>query len=182
MDVNYWANVTMTMVAMPFLKANAKTAFGSQLIVISSLAGKIGPPGRTGYSPTKFALAGFYNSLRCEASAKYNIRITVVHPGFVDTEIHHNAFVVPSTSGGGGGGGGGEQAKNYGEKRDLSQFMPVEQAVALTLAAGARGDREYVMTTVAQIGVYLMPFIPSVLDAIAIRKSKDAFAREHKTN
>jgi len=180
MDVNYWANVTMTMVAMPYLKANAKNAFGSQLIVISSLAGKIGAPGRTGYSPTKFALAGFYGSLRCELSAKYNIRISVVFPGFVDTEIHHNAFMVPSSTG--EGGEGDRQTASMGDRRNLREFMTVEKAAALTLAAGARGDREYIMTLMGQIGAYLIPFFPSVLDAIAVRKSRDAFAGEKKSS
>ncbi len=65
-----------------------KNQFGD-IVFISSLAGKNPNPGSSVYSATKFALTGFANSLMLEVR-KYNIRICLVHPGSVDTELIQN--------------------------------------------------------------------------------------------
>lgn len=59
------------------------------IVFISSLAGKNVNPGGTGYSATKFALTGFAHSLMLEVR-QYNIRVCLVHPGSVDTDLIGN--------------------------------------------------------------------------------------------
>ncbi|NPV11554.1 MAG: SDR family NAD(P)-dependent oxidoreductase [Ignavibacteria bacterium] len=59
------------------------------IVFISSLAGKNVNPGGTGYSATKFALTGFAHSLMLEVR-QYNIRVCLVHPGLVDTDLIGN--------------------------------------------------------------------------------------------
>jgi short-subunit dehydrogenase len=55
--------------------------------------GKFGTPYRSGYSASKHALHGFYDSLRAELMMqKKNIDITILCPGFVSTEISFNAL------------------------------------------------------------------------------------------
>jgi len=156
MDVNYWSNVALTHHGLPHIKKSKGI-----ITVISSLAGKIGVPLRTGYSPTKFALHGFFNCLRCE---NQDIQVTIVCPGFVDTEIHHAAYVA------------GEE---FGTKRDLTQFMTAEECATIILSSVARGERERVMTALANLGVYLQPFIPGILDIVAIRKNASAFEKKN---
>lgn len=56
------------------------------IVFISSLAGKNVNPGSTAYSATKFALTGFAHSLMLEVR-QHNIRICLVHPGSVDTNL-----------------------------------------------------------------------------------------------
>lgn len=58
MRTNFWGSVWCTHAALPHLKAS----HGS-IVAVSSLAGLVGVPGRTAYSASKFAQAGF--SKRC---------------------------------------------------------------------------------------------------------------------
>lgn len=59
------------------------------IIFISSLAGKNVNAGSSVYSATKFALTGLAHSLMLEVR-QYNIRVCLVHPGSVDTDLIGN--------------------------------------------------------------------------------------------
>eukprot|EP01102_Stenamoeba_stenopodia_P003975 TRINITY_DN14104_c0_g1_i1.p1 TRINITY_DN14104_c0_g1~~TRINITY_DN14104_c0_g1_i1.p1 ORF type:complete len:302 (-),score=81.08 TRINITY_DN14104_c0_g1_i1:208-1113(-) len=151
MDVNYWGCVYATYYALPYLKQSKGI-----IVVISSLAGKIGPPTRTGYAPTKFALHGFFNSLRTEVGS--DVGITLICPGFVLSQIHDRAL----------------GAREKGVTREVGQFMPTEVCARIVVQSAEAGKREEVMTPIGKLGVFLLPFIPSLLDFVAIRKSKAA--------
>ena len=56
------------------------------LVVTSSIAGKVGVPYRTGYCAAKHAIMGFYDSLRAELHGT-GVRVTTILPGFVRTNI-----------------------------------------------------------------------------------------------
>lgn len=89
MEVNYFGNIGLAQKLLPyFLKANQ-----GQFVVISSLVGKFGTPYRSGYSASKHALHGFFDSLRAELMMKdRKIDVTVICPGFVSTNISFNAL------------------------------------------------------------------------------------------
>jgi NAD(P)-dependent dehydrogenase (short-subunit alcohol dehydrogenase family) len=55
MDTNFYANVNLTRLALPYLKT-----CNGKVVVISSLSGKFGLPSRTAYCASKFALTGFF--------------------------------------------------------------------------------------------------------------------------
>ncbi len=55
-----------------------------QLIFIGSQAGKVATPKASVYAATKHAIVGFTNGLRMEL-APYNIKVTAIHPGPIDT-------------------------------------------------------------------------------------------------
>lgn len=57
------------------------------IVVMSSISGKIGTPIASSYSSTKFALHGYFNALRSEVSALNGITVQIVCPGPVATEI-----------------------------------------------------------------------------------------------
>src|SRR5439155_17357729 len=61
MRVNYMGAVFCTAHALPHLRASK-----GRLVNIASLAGLIGVPTRTGYSASKHAMTGFFDSLRIE--------------------------------------------------------------------------------------------------------------------
>ncbi len=82
---NLYGVFNLTHLVLPSMIQNQS----GDIIFISSLAGKNVNPGSTGYSATKFALTGFAHSLMLEVR-KYNIRICLVHPGSVDTELIAN--------------------------------------------------------------------------------------------
>ncbi|KGL73826.1 Hydroxysteroid 11-beta-dehydrogenase 1-like [Tinamus guttatus] len=83
MQVNFFSYVALATAALPTLEENK-----GSLIVVSSLTGKIPTPFTTSYSATKFALDGFFGSLRHElVMQKKNIFITLCILGLVDTDM-----------------------------------------------------------------------------------------------
>ncbi|MDI1301594.1 MAG: SDR family NAD(P)-dependent oxidoreductase [bacterium] len=66
--------------------AQFKRQKGGHVVGISSIAAYRGIPGSAAYSASKAALTNYLDALRMELSGK-NITVTVVHPGFVKTDI-----------------------------------------------------------------------------------------------
>ncbi|NXO02378.1 DHI1L protein, partial [Rhinopomastus cyanomelas] len=82
MQVNFFSYVTLATAALPTLEKN-----NGSIVVVSSLTGKIPTPFTTSYSATKFALDGFFTSLRHELNMqKRNISITLCILGLIDTD------------------------------------------------------------------------------------------------
>lgn len=148
MDINFFGYVRCVFHALPFLRRRR-----GRIAAVSSLAGKLGPPLRTPYSASKFAVQGFFNSLRCEVGDE--VQVTLICPGFVLSEIHDKAKGVR--------GGRAE--------RDAAQFMTADECASASVRAVDRGTREEVMTLLGKVGTYLLPFFPALLDRVAIRKS-----------
>ena len=64
------------------------------LVAISSVAGRVGVPLRTGYCAAKHGLLGYFDALRAEVERAYGISITTVLPGSVRTEVAANALLA----------------------------------------------------------------------------------------
>ena len=62
-----------------------KQGYGS-IVNISSTAGLVGNAGQSNYSASKAGVVGFSKALAKEA-APYNVRVNVVAPGYVDTDM-----------------------------------------------------------------------------------------------
>ncbi|MGD1847856.1 MAG: SDR family oxidoreductase [Salibacteraceae bacterium] len=87
MVVDYLGTVALTKALLPhFLERKA-----GHFAVVSSLVGKFGTPLRSGYAAAKHALHGFFDSLRAELWQE-NIRVTLVCPGFIYTQVSINAL------------------------------------------------------------------------------------------
>jgi hypothetical protein len=73
---------------------------GGHIVNVASVAGRRAALGAAVYNMTKFGVVGFSEALRQEA-LHAGIRVTVVEPGFVDTELQgHNApkdYVMQAT-------------------------------------------------------------------------------------
>ena len=63
-----------------------KKNVSGHIITVSSVLGLIALPGRSAYCASKHAVTGFKRALRWELKSK-DIRISLVHPAGVDTEI-----------------------------------------------------------------------------------------------
>lgn len=87
MEVNYFAVVNLTKKVLPDMLESKK----GSIVTISSIAGKVGPPYRSGYAASKHALHGFFESLRSEVSHR-GLHIIVVCPGYINTPIAINAL------------------------------------------------------------------------------------------
>ncbi|WP_374280132.1 SDR family NAD(P)-dependent oxidoreductase [Novosphingobium sp.] len=64
-----------------------------QIVMISSLAGKIGSPLRSAYCAAKHGLIGYADSLRIELSP-HNISVIGVTPGSIRTDVSRNAITA----------------------------------------------------------------------------------------
>jgi short-subunit dehydrogenase len=88
MNINFWGVVHGTRAFLPHLSRQRE----AHIVNLSSIFGIIAPPGQTAYAASKFAVRGFSESLRHELQmAKSPIKLSVVHPGGVATNIARNS-------------------------------------------------------------------------------------------
>ncbi|XP_042245054.1 dehydrogenase/reductase SDR family member 7 [Thunnus albacares] len=88
MELNFLGTVSITKQVLPHM---TQRGTGS-IVTVSSVVGIAGAPLSTGYSASKHALQGFFNSLRTELTDYPKILISTVCPGPVQSQIVHNAF------------------------------------------------------------------------------------------
>jgi dehydrogenase/reductase SDR family protein 7B len=88
MEVDFFAPVALTQLVLPHMVERKS----GHIAAVSSVAGKIGSPLRTGYSAAKHALIGYCDALRAEMELAYNIGVTTILPGSVRTAIATNAL------------------------------------------------------------------------------------------
>jgi len=89
-NINFWGVVHGTRAVLPHLSKRPE----AHIVNLSSVFGIIAPPGQTAYCAAKFAVRGFSESLRHElAMAKSPVRLSVVHPGGIATNIVRNSRI-----------------------------------------------------------------------------------------
>ena len=88
-DVNYLGTVAVTKAMLPSMILHQL----GHIVTITSATGKFGSPLRSSYAASKHALHGFFDSLRAEL-INDNIKILLVCPGFIRTNISMNALVA----------------------------------------------------------------------------------------
>lgn len=87
-NINFWGVVWATRAFLPQLSRQRE----GHIVNLSSIFGIIAPPGQTAYASAKFAVRGFSESLRHELKmAKSQVKLSVVHPGGVATNIARNS-------------------------------------------------------------------------------------------
>ncbi|MCC8967867.1 SDR family NAD(P)-dependent oxidoreductase [Bradyrhizobium sp. Pear76] len=87
-NINFWGVVQGTRAFLPLLAQQRE----AHIVNISSIFGIVAPPGQSAYCAAKFAVRGFSESLRHElAVAGSPIKLSVVHPGGVATNIARNS-------------------------------------------------------------------------------------------
>jgi NADP-dependent 3-hydroxy acid dehydrogenase YdfG len=82
-DVNIKGVLYCTSAVVPYMIEKKS----GQIINISSVAGRIVFAGGSVYCATKHAIAALSEGLRKELSPTYNIRVTCIEPGAVETEL-----------------------------------------------------------------------------------------------
>ena len=81
MAINFDAPVRLTEALLPILRASAPSA----IVNVASTAGRVARAGAGAYSASKFALAGWSDSLWAE-ERPYGVHVGLVLPGFIATE------------------------------------------------------------------------------------------------
>ena len=85
-DVNCLGLLYCTHAALPIMREEG----AGHIVNLSSVAGRIAALGSAVYNLTKWGVTGFSEGLRQEA-LHANIRVTVIEPGYVETELQgHN--------------------------------------------------------------------------------------------
>jgi dehydrogenase/reductase SDR family protein 7 len=87
MEVDVLGQIALTKQVLPLMYRQR----GGHIVIMASVAGKIGAPFRTGYCAAKHAVMGFFDALRAEV-AREGIRVTTITPGFIRTNISVNAL------------------------------------------------------------------------------------------
>ena len=150
MRVNYLGAAWLAKRALPAL-----VAARGRIVAISSVAGLVGIPTRTGYAASKHAMFGFFDSLRIELAGT-GVSVTVVAPDFVRSEIHRRAI----------GPDGRPLGNNPMQK---AKIMTADECAAIVVA-GARARRRLVTTSLRGRAMrWLKLLAPSLLDRLAAR-------------
>lgn len=162
MEVNYFGVVALTKALLPQFTARRAGHF----VVVSSVTGYVGTPLRSAYAASKHALHGFFESLRAEQRRK-GIRVSLVCPGFVRTELRAAAYRAEGSS-----------SSDEGE-RGISA-----ERCAKVIANVVERPRAEVYVGGPEVGaIYLRRFAPSLLRQLLRRirapaASSNALARE----
>ncbi|HEY2582172.1 MAG TPA: SDR family NAD(P)-dependent oxidoreductase [Mucilaginibacter sp.] len=92
LDTNFWGAVRVTKAVLPYMRKQRQ----GKIIATGSVVGLFGVPFSSYYSTSKHAMEGFFKSLRFEIS-KFNIHVSVLQPGFFNTNIGHSMQYIPTT-------------------------------------------------------------------------------------
>jgi dehydrogenase/reductase SDR family protein 7B len=158
MDINFYGTVYATKYALPEIVKNRGSVVG-----VSSIAGSIGLPGRTGYSASKFAMNGFLEALRIELLNK-NVHVLVACPGFTTSNIRNTSLSKDGTI--------------IGESSmDEGKMMSAEEVALSIYKAVKQRKRDLVLTTQGKSTILLKKFFPGLVDKVVfnhISKEKDS--------
>lgn len=86
MELNFFSVIALTKKVLPGMLEKKS----GNIVVISSVMGKMGIPFRSMYCASKHALHGFFEALRGEVF-KSNIKVNIICPGYVKTNVSVNA-------------------------------------------------------------------------------------------
>ena len=153
MDVDFLGVVALTKAVLPYFIKQKSGQFG----VMSSLMGKFASPLRSGYCAAKHALHGFFDALRMEHEAD-NIKITIICPGFIRTNISMNAVK-----------GNGEAQAKMDNAQDGG--MAVDQCASQIIKALNNEKKEVLIGGKETLGVYIKRFFPSMIDRVVKKSS-----------
>jgi NADP-dependent 3-hydroxy acid dehydrogenase YdfG len=85
LELNVLSLIAATQAALPGMRARRD----GHIVNIASTAGRVANPNAAGYAATKFGVVAFSEALRREVY-QHNIRVTVIEPGAVDTELREH--------------------------------------------------------------------------------------------
>jgi len=146
---HFWAAYALVTRVLP----NMKERGSGQIVLVSSIGGKISVPHLVPYSVSKFALGAFGEGLRAEL-ARYNIGVTTIYPGLMRTGSPRNAYF---------------KSRHHAEYAwfTLSDTlplvsMPARRAARQILDAAARNKAEAVLSLPAKVAVAFHSLFPGV--------------------
>jgi short-subunit dehydrogenase len=158
MDTNFWGTVYCTKYALPQLLQHK-----GSVVTVSSVAGLVGLPARTGYSASKFALEGFMQSLRIE-NLKKGLHVGMIYPGYTASNIRNTAL---------NSSGNTQQESPLDESKLMT---PEEVAEAIVRMVKSR-QRNKILTGIGHLSRWINILMPSRSDRMVynfVAKEKDS--------
>jgi short-subunit dehydrogenase len=153
MDTNFWGTVYTTKYALPHILKQHGSIVG-----LSSIAGFMGLPGRTGYSASKFAIHGFLETLRIE-HMKHGLHVMIVAPGFTASDIRKNAL--------------GPDGSRQGESpRDESKLMSAQKVAEKIMNGISKRKRIIILTTMGKMAIFMKRIFPKLTDILDYNEMK----------
>jgi short-subunit dehydrogenase len=159
MEIDYFGPVALTKAVLPSMRARRT----GHIVVVSSVMGYLGTPGRSSYAAAKHALHGYFDSLRAEVW-RLGIDVTLVCPGYVRTAISQHAL--------------GPRGQQHAQMDASTQngIAPEKCAAAILCAVANRREEVYVGRE--RIGIYVKRFAPWLFSRI-VRKMTFSVSREN---
>lgn len=155
MEVDYFGTIALTKNLLPhFLQRKS-----GHYVTITSVAGKIGVPVRTGYCAAKHALHGFFDSLRAELW-RDNIVVTLIVPGWVSTNLSKHAVV------------GDGSAHNQVDPNNAGGYSPEAFAKKMCNALENKKQEVYIAGAREKLAIYLKRFVPGIFSNILKKQLK----------
>ena len=151
MEVNYVGTIALSKAILPYFVSHKKGHF----VTVTSLMGKFGSPYRSGYCGAKHALHGFFDVLRMEHENDH-IKVTLVCPGFVNTNVAINALTADGTP---------QVNNDVATKNGLSP-----QLFAIKMVKAIEKEKfEVYIGRKEVLGIYLKRFFPKLLHKMVLR-------------
>ncbi|NLR72276.1 SDR family NAD(P)-dependent oxidoreductase [Novosphingobium sp. ERN07] len=91
--VDLLAPIALTQALLPRMAERGS----GRIVMVSSIAGKVGSPMRTAYSAAKFGLFGYADALRAEV-AGLGLKVHVIAPGSIRTNVSRNALAADGSA------------------------------------------------------------------------------------
>lgn len=151
MEVNYFGAVNCTKAALPHLVATR-----GLIVAVSSVAGYTPLIARTGYSASKHAMHGFFESLRTEVE-RHHVAVMMACPSFIATDIDRHAL-----------GGDGRPARHA--QVTVGKPLTADDAADRIVEAAARRRRRVFVGRTAWQAWWLSRFAPGLYERIMVRR------------
>lgn len=155
METNYFGTIALTQALLPSMVCRRS----GHIVVISSVQGKIAIPYRSAYAASKHATQAYFDCLRAEIE-RYQIPVTVISPGYIQTNLSVNAVT-------------GDGSK-YGvvDKTTASGRDPRNVAQLILKAVRQRSNDVIVAGFMPNVAIYLRTLWPALFFKIMSSRAR----------
>jgi short-subunit dehydrogenase len=162
MEVEFFAPLRLTQLVLPSMIARGS----GHISVVSSVAGKVGAPLRTGYCAAKHACVGYFDALRAEIEKAYGVGVSVIEPGSVRTAVARNAL-------------NGDGSTRGRSDENIDGGMEAARAAEIILDGIAAGQREIPVAEGMELAALQMRVAApeKLFDLLAVQGAQLAAAR-----
>lgn len=155
MEINFFGTINLTKAVAREMKKQKS----GKLVVVTSIMGKYGMPLYSTYAASKHALYGYFESLRQELY-KDNIKVLIVSPGFINTDVSTKLLKEDGTA--------------YGIKSDAQEKGMSAMDCAKKIMSAVKSDREHKYVGNYEIfSVYVKQYFPRLFFKLMRKMTKD---------